>query len=117
MTMSYSVKLSAMSQPRSNCIAFTHVVLHSKGFDKGHDLETGRRVQTACRLVEKENFGGRDKLARDACTTLLATTDTLSNGRSNQGFGLVLDSERFQQGLDTVQTLVFRNSSMRRDLG
>ena len=87
---------------------FTHIVLCSKVFDEGHHFETGRGVQAACWLVKKENLGSRNELTSDTHTTLLTTTNTFSNGRSNQGLGLVSYTKGIEQELYAVQTLLLR---------
>ena len=108
MTMSYgAVPLATTPTTKSAC-SYTHIVLYSKIFDKGHHFETSSGIQATCRLVEEEYLWCRDELTRDAYTALLATADTLANGRSNYGLGLVLYTKGFEQELYTVQTLLLR---------
>lgn len=87
----------------------THVVQPRQLLHIRDDLVTGSRVQPARGFIQEQDLGTCDELTRDADPSLLTTTDTLSDWGPNQCVCLILDTERFQQGPDTIHALLFRH--------
>lgn len=66
---------------------------------QGDDLEAGRGVKSAGRLIEKEDFGCSDQLAGDAQTSLLTARDALADRGTDKDIGLLLETEAIDQDL------------------
>jgi hypothetical protein len=90
----------------------THVVQPRQLLRIRDDLVTGSRVQPARGFIQEQDLGAGDELTRNADTSLLTTTDSLSDWGSNQCVCLILDTERFQQGPDTIHALLLRHGAI-----
>jgi hypothetical protein len=58
-------------------------------FDVVHHLPTGSRIKTAGGLIQEQDLRGSDQLSGDTGTALLPSTNTLSNGGSNNSMCLI----------------------------
>lgn len=67
-----------------------YLVRPSNFLNERNYFVAGRRIETTGRLVKKHNLWFSDKLAGNTNSTLLATTDSLTNGCTNNGVRLVL---------------------------
>ena len=65
-----------------------------------NDLPASSRVEATRRLIEEQNLGPRDELARDAEPPLLAAADALPQRRADDGVRLVGQPEGAQQAVD-----------------
>jgi hypothetical protein len=74
-------------------------VLAGDGFDVRHDFVTCCRIKTACWLIEEENTRGGDELRCDADSSFLTTTQTFSEGSSDEGVTLCLQTKLTQEAL------------------
>jgi hypothetical protein len=74
-----------------------------------HDFKARRRIKATGGLIQKENAWISDELARDTESSFLAPTDTLADGCTNQGVGLVLDAKCVEQIVDALPSFFPRD--------
>lgn len=66
-------------------------------------LKARNRVEATGRLIQEENLGARDELARHPDPSLLATADTLSDRGADQSVCLVAETESLEQSVNAGQ--------------
>ena len=85
-----------------------HVVLLANVLQVPDDLRTKRGVKPTRRLIQEQNLRIRDKAARYRYSFLLPATETLPDGRSDDGLGVRLQAETRDDIVNTSQELLFR---------
>lgn len=113
-TINWNLKLAWKQFPE---FVDTNVILFGYLLDEGNNLPTRSRVKATCGLVQEENLGSSNKLTSNTDPSLLSSTDTFSNGSSNNSICLLSETERLDKSINSSHSFGLRQSATNRSAG
>ncbi len=86
-----------------------HIVSPTDGLDVAADFIAECRVKAARRLVKEQNLGFCHETACDTQSLLLAATESLFDGCTDNGVLLPMKTEAADEVVNTLQCFLFRH--------